>query len=227
MKKKVKKISLRNNKSKKNKLKLKLSKKPNHKIKTKAANTKSQDLEVKSEETIVIPPSSKVDTDIKEVKKLIELGKERGFLTYEEINEILPKDFVSPEKIDDVMALFNKMDIDIVESKSAGQQRLDEREAEGEGAEGELGEMDEEGDLFGEEEEEEPSDVGLGKADDPIRLYLRKMGSVSLLTREGEIEIAKRIEEGETKVLKVLLSCAAGVKEIFHIGELLKKGKIR
>ena len=227
MKKKVKKISLRNNKSKKNKLKLKLSKKPNHKIKTKAANTKSQDLEVKSEETIVIPPSSKVDTDIKEIKKLIELGKERGFLTYEEINETLPPDIVAPEKIDDIMALFNQMDIDVVSSKTAAP--TSEEDLESEGGENLLALEEEEGEgLFAaaEEEEEEKEEV-VTKADDPIRMYLRKMGSVSLLTREGEVEIAKRIEFGETKVLKQLLNSNVGVKEILDIGDKLKKVKLR
>src|SRR3989344_409942 len=210
------------------------SKKIKNKIEKKKALSKKKQLKLSLKETqesdlddeeAQVQAVTSGELDTKEVKKLIELGKERGFLTYEEINEILPKDFVSPEKIDDVMALFNKMDIDIVESKSVGQQRLDEREAEGEATEGEAAGMDDEGGLFEEEEEEEVAEVGLGKADDPIRLYLRKIGSVSLLTREGEIEIAKRIEEGETKVLKVLLSCSAGVKEVFHIGELLKKGK--
>src|SRR3989338_3513883 len=135
----------------------------------------------------------------KELQKLIELGKERGFLTYDEINELLPADVVSPEKIDDVMTVFNQMDIDVVESKPKGPRS--EEDLEGAPAEDEFLELEEEGgDLFAkaEEEEEEKEEVAV-KADDPIRMYLRKMGSVSLLSREGEVEIAKRIEEGETK----------------------------
>ncbi len=184
----------------------------------------------RSEET---PPEPKIplksESEIKELKKLIELGKERGFLTYDEINDLLPADIVSPEKIDDVMTMFSQMDIDVVEAKS-GPQKLDEEEdlAEGE----ELLEIAEEKTgIFGEEEpaeaEEEKEEVPVGKVDDPIRMYLRKMGSVSLLTREGEIEIAKRIEEGETKVFKVLLQCPLGVKEILKIGEQLKNAKLR
>ncbi|MBI3017281.1 MAG: RNA polymerase sigma factor RpoD [Deltaproteobacteria bacterium] len=162
----------------------------------------------------------------KELQKLIELGKERGFLTYEEINEFLPPDVVSPEKIDDVMTVFNQMDIDVVESKPTGPKS--EEDLEG-APEDEFLELEEEGaDLFAkaEEEEEEKEEVAV-KADDPIRMYLRKMGSVSLLSREGEVEIAKRIEEGETKVLKEILHSYTGIKEILDIGDKLKKGKIR
>jgi len=174
-------------------------------------------------------PKDVNESELKEVKKLIDLGKERGFITYDDINDILPPDLVSPEKIDDVMVMFNKMDIDIVESKSAGERRKEEKISEVPDEEAFL-KMDDEDvtDLFeAETEEKEEAEHGLGKADDPIRMYLRKMGSVSLLTREGEVVIAKRIEAGETKVLKVLLSCTIGVKEILNCGDSLKKGELR
>src|SRR5207248_1358800 len=77
-----------------------------------------------------------------------------------------------------------------------------------------------------EEEEKEEEEPG-GKSNDPVRLYLRKMGSVSLLTREGEVEIAKRIEEGEKEVLRSLLACKVAVAEIIEIGAKLKAGKLR
>ena len=162
----------------------------------------------------------------KELQKLIELGKERGFLTYEEINELLPADVVSPEKIDDVMMVFNQMDIDVVESKPKGP--TSEEDLEGSTGD-EFLELEDGGeDLFSkeEDEEEEKEEVAV-KADDPIRMYLRKMGSVSLLSREGEVEIAKRIEEGESKVLKEILHSSTGLREILDIGDKLKKGKIR
>ncbi len=163
----------------------------------------------------------------KEVQKLIDLGKERGFLTFEEINDTLPQEMVSPDKIDDVMALFGQMDIDVVESKSGAPKSEEELE---EGSE-EMMEMEEgEGDLFAkaeEVEEIEEKESLVGRGDDPIRMYLRKMGSVSLLTREGEVEIAKRIEAGETKVLRELLNAEVGVKEILDIEEQLKKGRLR
>ena len=78
-----------------------------------------------------------------------------------------------------------------------------------------------------EEEEEEPAEEPGGKSNDPVRLYLRKMGSVSLLTREGEVEIAKRIEEGEKEVLRALLACRLAVADILDIGNKLKTGKLR
>ena len=172
----------------------------------------------------------KGEFDSPEIKKLVELGKDRGFLTYEEINDLLPPDVVSPEKIDDVMAIFHKMDIDIVEAKSSTPKSLEEQDLEGSGEE-EFIETEEgaapEVSLFAEEAEPEEEVSTGGKSDDPIRLYLKKMGSVSLLTREGEIEIAKRIETGETKVLKVLLNCAVGVHEILSTAEQLKKGTLR
>lgn len=167
----------------------------------------------------------------KEVQKLIDLGKERGFLTYEEINDNLPPDMVSPDKIDDVMALFNQMDIDVVESKAAAGPTDEDFDGTTAAATDDevLGLEEEEGTtLFPKEEEAEvDEDAMVGKGDDPIRMYLRKMGSVSLLTREGEVVIAKRIEFGETKVLKELLHSQVGIQEIMDIGDNLKKGKLR
>ena len=78
-----------------------------------------------------------------------------------------------------------------------------------------------------EEDEDDDFDGGYSKTNDPVRMYLRKMGSVSLLTREGEVEIAKRIEEGERRVLQVVLNSAIAVEEILELGEKLKKAKIR
>lgn len=191
---------------------------------------KQLELALKEEETETEPRLPlKGESETKELKKLIELGKERGFLTYDEINDLLPADVVSPAKIDDVMMMFSQMDIDIVEAKSGSAKLEDEEDlTEGEG----LLEIEEEKPgLFAETEaekaEEEEKEVPVGKVDDPIRMYLRKMGSVPLLTREGEIEIAKRIEAGETKVFKVLLQCPLGVKEILKVGEQLEDEKLR
>src|SRR3954468_23805543 len=122
--------------------------------------------------------------DIKEVKKLIDLGKEKGYLTYDEVNDMLPADIVSPDQIDDVMSLFGEMDIEVIDSNQrvsiAGQaEELPEEEEEEK-------ELDVEAD----------SDMS-GKTGDPVRMYLREMGTVSLLSREGEVEIAKKIEHGE------------------------------
>ena len=125
-----------------------------------------------------------------EVKKLISIGKEKGFLTYEELNSTLPPDVVSPDQLNTLVTMFGEMDIDIVESGDAQRQpkAAESREAEDE----------DEGDASEENEREIDLTPGaLSRTDDPVRLYLKEMGSVALLSREGEIEIAKRIEEGK------------------------------
>jgi RNA polymerase primary sigma factor len=154
--------------------------------------------------------------DRKEVKDLLAAGREKGFLTYDEVNDALPADIVSSDQIDDVMSMFGDNDIEIVDAQKAAQSTeikptvaVEEERAEGE-----------------EEEKDEDDEPG-GKSNDPVRLYLRKMGSVSLLTREGEVEIAKRIEEGEKEVLRALLACRVAMVEILDIGTKLKTGKLR
>jgi RNA polymerase primary sigma factor len=153
----------------------------------------------------------------KEVKDLLEAGKQKGFLTYDEVNDALPADIVSSDQIDDVMSMFGDNEIEIVDAQKAAQTA----EVKPTVAATEEGEKKEE-----EEEKEEEDEPG-GKSNDPVRLYLRKMGSVSLLTREGEVEIAKRIEEGEKEVLRALLACKVAVAEIIEIGTKLKAGKLR
>ncbi len=149
-----------------------------------------------------------------EVKQLIDMGKEKGFLTYDEVNDLLPPDIVSSEQIDDVMSMFGEMDIEIVDSAQKvkiPKVKLDlDEEEEGEGE--------------GEEMEFEPG--ALGRTSDPVRMYLREMGSVSLLTREGEVEIAKRIEEGEKDMASVILNTPITVKEVIALGEKLRKFQI-
>ena len=117
------------------------------------------------------------DKDLKEIQGLISVGKERGYVTYEEMNNVLPTHLVSADQLDDVMIMFNKMDIEVVNQVKAAHRRgnlPDDAPAEKKNA--------------------------AGRSSDPVRVYLRKMGTVPLLSREGEIEIAKRIEEGEVIV---------------------------
>ncbi|MFE8600784.1 RNA polymerase sigma factor RpoD [Archangium violaceum] len=154
--------------------------------------------------------------DRKEVKDLLAAGREKGFLTYDEVNDALPADIVSSDQIDDVMSMFGDNDIEIVDAQKAAQSTeikptvaVEEERAEAD-----------------EEEKDEDDEPG-GKSNDPVRLYLRKMGSVSLLTREGEVEIAKRIEDGEKEVLRALLACRVAMVEILDIGNRLKNGKLR
>src|SRR5512146_881219 len=149
-----------------------------------------------------------------EVKQLIDLGKEKGFLTYDEVNDLLPPDIVSSEQIDDVMSMFGEMDIEIVES--AQKVKIPKAKLE----------LEEEEELEGGEEEMEFEPGALGRTSDPVRMYLREMGSVSLLTREGEVEIAKRIEEGERDVASVILNTPITVKEVISLGDKLRKFQI-
>ena len=151
---------------------------------------------------------------MEEVKQLIDMGKEKGFLTYDEVNDLLPPDIVSSEQIDDVMSMFGEMDIEVVDSDQKVKipkikMDLDE---------------DEETETDQEETEFEPGT--LGRTSDPVRMYLREMGSVSLLTREGEVEIAKRIEEGDRDVASVILNTPITVKEVISLGERLQKGQV-
>lgn len=146
-----------------------------------------------------------------EVKQLIDLGKEKGFLTYDEVNDLLPPDMVSSEQIDDVMSMFGEMDIEVVDSAQKvkiPKVNLDLEEGE---------------ELEGEQEDMEFEPGALGRTTDPVRMYLREMGSVSLLTREGEVEIAKRIEEGDRDVARVIYNTPITVKEVIALGEMLEK----
>nr|WP_318842530.1 RNA polymerase sigma factor RpoD [Citrifermentans bremense] len=149
-----------------------------------------------------------------EVKQLIDLGKEKGFLTYEEVNDLLPPDIVSSDQIDDVMSMFGDMDIEIVDS--AQKVKIPKIKMD----------LEEEEEHEGSEEEVEFEPGTLGRTSDPVRMYLREMGSVSLLTREGEVEIAKRIEVGERDVASVILNTPITVREVVSLGERLRKQQI-
>ncbi len=151
---------------------------------------------------------------MEEVKQLIDMGKEKGFLTYDEVNDLLPPDIVSSEQIDDVMSMFGEMDIEVVDS--AQKVKIPKIKLE----------LDEDEEAEAEQEEMEFEPGTLGRTSDPVRMYLREMGSVSLLTREGEVEIAKRIEEGDRDVASVILNTPITVKELLSLGERLRKGQI-
>src|SRR5712692_2185310 len=152
--------------------------------------------------------------EIKEVKTLIDLAKKKGYLTYDEVNDMLPADIVSPDQIDDVMSIFGEMDIEVIDSN----QRVT------------LGGQAEE--LAEEEDEEKEVEVDTdgdtaGKTGDPVRMYLREMGTVSLLSREGEVEIAKKIEEGENQVLDEVLTSPLALRYVLVMGEQLSRHEIR
>ena len=156
-------------------------------------------------------------------RELITMGKAKGFLTYDEVNDHMPESIVSSDQIDDWLSTLGGEGIEIVDAST--QVKVEEKApaAEAEAEE----EPEVETPVRPAEVEEEEEDDGYSKTNDPVRMYLRKMGSVSLLTREGEVEIAKRIEDGERRVLKVVLDSPVAIEEILDLGDKLRKGKIR
>ena len=152
-------------------------------------------------------------THVSEINKLVLLGKEKGYLTYEEVNDVLPSDVVTPEQIDDLMHLFSENEIDIVDTSLKG-----EKIAATKGGR--------------DKDDNDATNTPASKSDsvsidDPVRLYLREMGTISLLTRKGEVEIAKRIEAGQNEVLAAVASCAVTTREIVTMADYVKKGEIR
>ena len=169
-----------------------------------------------------------------EVKKLISIGKEKGFLTYDELNSTLPAEVVSSEQFGSIMTMFGEMDIEIVDApegerikKARDAEELSEEAEEteveagaGAGA-GEEGEKDEK-----DEKEIDLTPGALSRTDDPVRLYLKEMGSVALLSREGEIEIAKRIEEGKKDIASVIYGMPMTIEFVLALRDQLKNGTI-
>jgi RNA polymerase primary sigma factor len=149
-------------------------------------------------------------TSHKEIEQLVTLGKERGYLTFEEVNDALPPDVLSADQIDDMMNVLRELDIEVVESADKAKKKKKDKP-----------------DKPTRIPEEQEEDEAFSRTNDPVRMYLRKMGSVSLLTREGEVEIAKRIEEGERMVQSIVMTTPTGVRTIITLGEQLKAGKIR
>ena len=154
------------------------------------------------------------DDKFDQVSKLISLGKEKGYLLYDEVNELLPSDVHSAEDLDDLLSMFDNAGIEVLESPKA-------KSAEGLGLE----KVDElKGDEIGEDVELDLTPGALDKTNDPVRMYLREMGTVPLLTREGEVEIAKRIERGQLNVLKTLSRSPIVIQALFALREELKSG---
>src|SRR3569623_925488 len=148
--------------------------------------------------------------------KLIELGKQKGFVTYDEVNDAMPEDVVSTDQIDSWLSALGDHGIEVVDG--AGPRReaiVDQPKGLDIEKEKEEGEVDED------------EEYAYSRTSDPVRMYLRMMGSGSLLTREGEGEIAKRIEDGERKMLQAVLNSSVAVEELIAIGERLRQGKIR
>jgi RNA polymerase primary sigma factor len=135
------------------------------------------------------PDSPLLDLSDAAVKKLIRTAKKRGYVTHDEINSVLPSEEVNSEQIEDVLAMFSEMGVNVVETEEEGGER-EEPEEEPESESGELVEVQQK--VPAKSEAKEPTE----RTDDPVRMYLREMGSVERLSRAGEIAIAKRIEAG-------------------------------
>jgi RNA polymerase primary sigma factor len=141
-----------------------------------------------------------------EVRQLISIGKEKGYLLYDEVNELLPADITSSDELDDLFSTFGSAGIEVVDSeKTYREEKLLDRTGEG-----------------AEELELDLTPGALDKTNDPVRMYLREMGTVPLLTREGEVEIAKRIERGKLAVIKSISRTPTIARVIMQMGDALK-----
>ncbi len=149
---------------------------------------------------------------------LIEKGRAQGFVTYDELNSVLPPDILTGDQIDDVMEIFGENAIEVVDAfqkvpVAGGNLLIGEEEAPEEEAP--------------EEEEEEIEYAGGIKANDPVRLYLKEMGSIPLLNREGEVNLAKRIEAGEREIVSAVKKCSVAMDELVEMGVKLKSGELQ
>ena len=148
-----------------------------------------------------------------EVRQLIIIGKEKGFLLYDEVNDLLPAELTSsPEDLDELMSIFAAAGIDLVDSDKGYREREGMERGEGPAASEDGGELD-------------LTPGALDKTNDPVRMYLREMGTVPLLTREGEVAIAKRIEQGKLSVIKSISRMPAIAKAVIRMGDALKAGE--
>lgn len=153
-------------------------------------------------------------THVEDLKQLISKGKKQGYLTYEELNDALPKGkVVSPEEIDKMIMVFDELDIEIVDGNRISVLGTSPKRV-----------SEEEDDSLPDRAHEAE---GFGRVTDPVKMYLREMGLVSLLSREDEVEIAKQIESGEQEVLKALVQSTVGVEKIISLKDLLLRGKMR
>jgi len=151
-----------------------------------------------------------LDDKYEDIKKLIDTGKEKGYLTYDQVNDLIPQDVHSPEDLDDLLTTIGTQGIDVLEGPKPPGAAFDKKFEEGE--------------EMGDDVELDLTPGALEKTNDPVRMYLREMGTVPLLTREGEVEIAKRIERGQLRVLKALSRSPIVIGELLAMGEDLKKG---
>jgi RNA polymerase primary sigma factor len=148
--------------------------------------------------------------EIQQIKTLIAEGKQRGFLTYEELSKALPSDYNTPEQLEEIHAIFDQMGIALVDDSEDDDKKLDTDDKE----------------LELTDKDDDSADYA-SRSTDPVRMYLREMGAVPLLDREGEVVIAKKIENGEMEVLYSLIEVPVAVEELISVGEDLKEGRVK
>jgi RNA polymerase primary sigma factor len=177
---------------------------------TKTATVAQPDADAAREEG---PDAPLLDTLGAELKKLVQKGKERGYVTYDELNAALPPDEVSSEQIEDTMAMLSEAGVNVVEAEEQEEAPAAANPAEPAKTAVVAAEA------TGEDEE-------LGRTDDPVRMYLREMGSVELLSREGEIEIAKRIEAGQDKMIGGICESPMTITALLEWRDAINEGRI-
>jgi len=159
------------------------------------------------------PPKSRVDDGkdavVQVLETLVAKGKAQGFLTYNEINQVLPDELMSPNQIDDTLMMFDEYDIEVLDEEKQSLTGKTKNMADGKVPMADAGLTD------------------FGSVTDPVKMYLREMGNVTLLSREGEVEIAKKIEAGEQEVLRALLDTTTAVDCIMELGDHILSGALR
>ena len=162
-----------------------------------------------SERTEESADSPVLDSLTAAVRKLVSCGKERGYITYDDLNEALPPDEVNSEQIEDTMAQLSEMGINVIENEESEEATSEDKPA-----------------TTGSEAPAKVEDEDLGRTDDPVRMYLREMGNVELLSREGEIAIAKRIEAGRQTMISGICESPLTMRAIIEWREALKEDRI-
>ena len=189
----------------------------------KERSTKTRDAKAKDKSLLIAlsPEVAQIDAEVRrtQLKTLITLGKERGYLTYAEISDHLPDDVADAEQIEDIITTFNSLGIQVYDAAPAAEDLLMTDNV--------AAPVDE--DVAEEEAEQALStvDAEFGRTTDPVRMYMREMGTVELLTREGEIEIAKRIEEGLKHMVQAISACPTTVAEMLDIADKVTRDEMR
>jgi RNA polymerase primary sigma factor len=190
-------------------------------LKAKAAPQKDSETPEKDAPETPDAPLPVLDLSDAAVKKMIKQAKKRGYVTYEQLNAVMPSEEVTSEKIEDILAMMNEMGINVVETEEADSEgEDDEAEGEDESEGGELVEVTPK--TPAKSEAKEPAE----RTDDPVRMYLREMGSVELLSREGEIAIAKRIEAGREAMIAGLCESPLSFQAVIIWRDELNEGKV-